>query len=193
MTARGPPNGRQGLERCLPIGLGAPANFCKISFLIRALLLWEKAATEEKRGEIPGKKKKRRIMKVVTTTPLPAVDHPDAERSCQKQPAWAHGFNLFWKICFASRDVDQNMPKFRLPNRTFIFWDILANILGPSANNWKPGMYILQVSLFFSQPSPTRIRFFPHLLLLFCVLRAHSDTFYGLKLAHSALKAQTKP
>ena len=51
-------------------------------------------------------------------------------------------------------------------------------------------MYILQVGLFFSQPSPTRIYFFPHLLLLFCVLREHSDTFYGLKLAHSALKAQ---
>ena len=59
--------------------------------------------------------------------------------------------------------------------------------------NLGTGMYILQVGLFFSQLSPTRIHFCPHLLLLFCVLRAHSDNFYGLKLAHSALKAQTKP
>ena len=41
----------------------------------------------------------------------------------------------------------------------------------------------------FPQPGPTRVNFFPHFLFS----RAHSHTFYGLKLVHSALKTQTKP
>ena len=49
IASRGPQNCRWGLERCLPIGFGAPINFCKISFLIWALLLWEKVAMEEKK------------------------------------------------------------------------------------------------------------------------------------------------
>ena len=54
------------------------------------------------------------------------------------------------------------------------------------------GMYILQVGLFFS---PTESDQGPFLspFTSCCLLCAHSDTFYGLKLAHSALKAQTKP
>ena len=44
-----------------PKFFGALANFCKISFLIRALFLWEKVMTEEK----PGGKKKKKMMKIV--------------------------------------------------------------------------------------------------------------------------------
>ena len=41
--------------------LGVPVNFRKISFLIRALLLWEKVATEEKKKrEKQGKKRKEK-------------------------------------------------------------------------------------------------------------------------------------
>ena len=58
-------NGRQGAPKwqrgsgkvSTPRFLGVPVNFCKISFLIRALLLWEKVATEKKTGEKNGKKK----------------------------------------------------------------------------------------------------------------------------------------
>ena len=46
---------------------------------------------------------------------------------------------------------------------------------------------------FFPQPGPTRVDFFHHLLFSFSVLHTISDTFYGLKLVHSALKALTKP
>ena len=79
MAARGPQNGRRGLERC---------------FLIHALLLREKDATEEKKkrenreknGE--KKEKRKRQMKIVATTSLPAVNRPNADRwnaarSCQ--------------------------------------------------------------------------------------------------------------
>ena len=48
----GAPNGRQGLERCLPPRfLGAPVNFCQISFLIQALPLWEKGHNGGKNGK----------------------------------------------------------------------------------------------------------------------------------------------
>ena len=43
------------------------------------------------------------------------------------------------------------------------------------------------------QPGPTRVDFPPHFLFSFGALFVHSDTFYGLKLVHSALKALTKP
>ena len=44
---------------CTPRFLGAPVNFRKISFLIRALLLWEKVVTEERKVE------KKRIVTIV--------------------------------------------------------------------------------------------------------------------------------
>ena len=50
-------------------------------------------------------------------------------------------------------------------------------------------MYILEVGPFSSLIGPDQGRFYPH----FRALRAHSDTFYGLKLVYSALKALTKP
>ena len=46
--------------------------------------------------------------------------------------------NLFWKICTGSRDMNQNVPKFRSPNQTCIFWDVLANISGLGAYFSKP-------------------------------------------------------
>ena len=53
-------------------------------FLIRALLLGEKVATEEKKMGENGEKlvggKKKRLMKIVATTSLPAVDRPNADR-----------------------------------------------------------------------------------------------------------------
>ena len=52
---------------------------------------------------------------------------------------------------------------------------------------------VYTTSLFFFLIESDQGPFFPHLLLLFCMLHVHSDTFYGLKLAHSALNAQTKP
>ena len=48
MAARGPQNGRWGLERGLPHKfLGTPVNFRKIDFFIRAFLLWEKVTSDE--------------------------------------------------------------------------------------------------------------------------------------------------
>ena len=55
------------------------------------------------------------------------------------------------------------------------------------------GMYILQACLFFPPTESDQGPYFSLFTYFFCVLHAHSDTFYGLKLAHSALKAQTKP
>ena len=85
-------------------------NFRKISFLIRALLLWEKVTTEEKKKRKDCWKywplrhcqqstartptagtphaRAKRLMIIVATTSLPAVDRPNAnrwnaDRSCQ--------------------------------------------------------------------------------------------------------------
>ena len=44
----------------------------------------------------------------------------------------------FLKICSGSRDISNNVSKFRSPNQTFIFLDILANISGPGAYILKP-------------------------------------------------------
>ena len=41
-------------------------------------------------------------------------------------------------MCNESKDIKQFVPKFRSPNQTFIFWDILDNISGPGANFSKP-------------------------------------------------------
>ena len=41
--------------------------------------------------------------------------------------------NRFWKICPGSRDIYQNVPKFRSPNQTCIFSDVLVNISWPRA------------------------------------------------------------
>ena len=62
MAARGPQNSRRCLERCLTLG------FCEISFLIRALLLWEKITTEEKKNKRKkrGKKEENKDFLVVT-------------------------------------------------------------------------------------------------------------------------------
>ena len=54
-------------------------------------------------------------------------------------------------------------------------------------------VYSTSWSIFSPQPGPTRVDFSPHFLFSFSALRAHSDTFYGHKLVHSALKALTKP
>ena len=62
---------------------------------------------------------------------------------------------------------------------------------------WSPDIMIQYRAMtrddFFPQPGPTRVNFFLHFFFSFSVLHAHSDTFYGLKLVHSALKALTKP
>ena len=62
MAARGPQNGWLDLEKCpTPKFLGAPVNFFKKSFLIRALLLWEKVPTEKKKtGKKRGKKEEEK-------------------------------------------------------------------------------------------------------------------------------------
>ena len=45
---QGPQNGRRCLEWVFSPGVfGAPVNFCKMSFLIQALLLLEKVVTEK--------------------------------------------------------------------------------------------------------------------------------------------------
>ena len=49
-------------------------------------------------------------------------------------------------------------------------------------------MYILQVGLFFSQTESNQGPSFSPFTSSFCVLCAHSDTFYVLKLAHSNWK-----
>ena len=46
--------------------------------------------------------------------------------------------NRFWKMCTGSRDINQNVPKFRSPNQTCIFWEVLANISGLGAYFSKP-------------------------------------------------------
>ena len=51
--------------------LGILSNFRKISFLIRALLLWEKETAEN--GE-------KRLMRIVATTSLTVVDRPNTDR-----------------------------------------------------------------------------------------------------------------
>ena len=49
---QGPQNGRRSLEWVFsPRVFGAPVNFCKMSFLIRALLLLEKVVTEKRKRE----------------------------------------------------------------------------------------------------------------------------------------------
>ena len=58
--------------------------------------------------------------------------------------SWFQRKNRFWKICTRFWDINQNVPKFRSPNHTFIFSDILVNFSGPSAYFsktifvWKP-------------------------------------------------------
>ena len=44
----------------------------------------------------------------------------------------------FWKICIGSWNIGQYLSKFRSPNQTFKFWDILANISGLSTYFTKP-------------------------------------------------------
>ena len=72
-----------------PRFLGVLSNFRQISFLIRALLLWQKVATKKKKaGEKNRKIKEKRLMEIMATMSLPAVDHPIADRwnaahSCQ--------------------------------------------------------------------------------------------------------------
>ena len=79
--------------------LGVLSNFRQISFLIRALLLWEKVATEKKKRE----KKKKRRMKIVATTSLPAVDRPNADRwnvarLCQNEVDYGHSYAQNWLL-----------------------------------------------------------------------------------------------
>ena len=62
--------------------------------------------------------------------------------------------NWLWKIGVGSWDIDQNVPKSRLPNQTCIFWYILANILGPDAYLLKP--------IFALKPWPQAGRFEYH-------------------------------
>ena len=70
---------------------------------------------------------------------------------------------------------------------------IFGNYIDKFGTAPTTGMYIVQVGPFFPPTGPDQGRFFPLFLFSFSVLRAQSDTFYGLKLVHSALKALTKP
>ena len=60
--------------------LGTPINFRKISFLIQALLPREKVTAEKKKEEENGGRKRKRLMRIVATMSLPAVDRPNADR-----------------------------------------------------------------------------------------------------------------
>ena len=51
---------------------------------------------------------------------------------------WFQFKNRVWKICNESTDIQQNVPKFRLPNKTFILLNVLVNISGPGAYFSKP-------------------------------------------------------
>ena len=64
----------------------------------------------------------------------------------------------------------------------------VPNLFRGIMNNDQPGMYILQVGLFFSQTESNQGPSFSPFTSSFCVLCAHSDTFYVLKLAHSNWK-----
>ena len=84
MAARGSQNGWRGLESFLVI----LSNFCYIRFLIRALLLCD-------RGEKTGNTGKKRLMKILAITSLPAVDRPNvdhwnATRSSQQQQSFIY-------------------------------------------------------------------------------------------------------
>ena len=63
----------------------------------------------------------------------------------------------------------------------------------PAKKSEQQGCIYYKLVDFFPQPGPTRVDFFPHFLFSFSVLHAHSFSFYGFKLVHSALKALTKP
>ena len=83
-------NGHQGVPKWptgsgkvpTPRFLGVLSNFCWRSFLIRALLLWEKVATEEKTENKPGEKKeggRKRMMKIV-------APNVDASQPLERRP-----------------------------------------------------------------------------------------------------------
>ena len=87
MAARGPLNGRGGLEKCLPQVFGRSKQLSLNKFFDPSTPSMRKGRDggEKKRGE-----KKKRLMIIVATTSLPAVDRPNADRwnaacSCQKK------------------------------------------------------------------------------------------------------------
>ena len=86
-------------------------------------------------------------------------------------PVWSHMVHMVPNGPVWTHMVPFGPEWFRLVPNVF-FWSLII----PYGTVWSclvpPGMYILQVGLFFPQPSPTRVHFFPHLLLLFCMLRA---------------------
>ena len=85
-AARGLQNGRQGLEMCLSLGfLGILSNFHKINFFDPSTPSMRKGRDGEKKN---GGKKRKRRMKIVATTSLPAVNRPNADRwnaACSRQ------------------------------------------------------------------------------------------------------------
>ena len=83
-------------------------------------------------------------------------------------------------------------------------YQILANVkkcyqMETNVNKYWPMLTNVQECIYYKlvhflpQPGTTRADFFPHFFFSFGALRVHSDTLYGLKLVHSALKAPTKP
>ena len=74
--------------------------------------------------------------------------------------------NRFWKICNEPRDIKQFVPKFRSPNQTFIFWDILVNISGPGAYFSKPMPYHKN---YYQAYWKVHFSIFQHTLVCMCV------------------------
>ena len=71
----------------------------------------------------------------------------------------------FWKKHIGSQDISQNVPKFRSPNQTSIFWDFLANISGPDACFSKPFLALklwAQAGRFEYHKAYTRKKILPH-------------------------------
>ena len=87
--------------------------------------------------------------------------------------------DLGWRLCYPKESLSDLAP---LEKK--IGWGEIVML--------EQGCIYYKLVNFFPQPGPTRVNFFPHLLFSFSMLHAHSDTFFGLKLVHSALKALTK-
>ena len=82
MAGRGPQNGQRGLKRCLHSDLGNSKQLSQNKFFDPSTPSMRKGGDGEKTGG-----KKKRLMKIVATTSLPAVDRPNndhwnAARSC---------------------------------------------------------------------------------------------------------------
>ena len=80
MAARGPKNGRRGLERGVPAGFGLSKQLLLNKFFDPSTPSMRKGRDRGKKTGGKMGKKEKRLMIIVATTSLPAVDRPNADR-----------------------------------------------------------------------------------------------------------------